>query len=174
MKRPVLMPPARRVYPSFFSRFGGASSLVVIIEIMCHENAVRWIFRKKSSLDSQCWLVGVRFFKQSSRLQRRPQQRYLSLPSLLLWLICHNVDGHRSLLRFFKSTWFGPHSFSAGVSRYENKWNSRRSFIQPPITSVLLYPNILVLIQWRPLIIISDNVINRLLLSKSVVPKHSI
>jgi hypothetical protein len=30
------------------------------------------------------------------------------------------------------------------------------------------------LIQWRPLIIITDNVINRLLLSKSVVPKHSI
>jgi hypothetical protein len=29
-------------------------------------------------------------------------------------------------------------------------------------------------IQWRPLIIIADNVINRLLLSKSVVPKHSI
>jgi hypothetical protein len=29
-------------------------------------------------------------------------------------------------------------------------------------------------IQWRPLIIITDNVINRLLLSKSVVPKHSI
>jgi hypothetical protein len=31
-----------------------------------------------------------------------------------------------------------------------------------------------VLIQWRPLIIIADNVINRLLLSKSVVPKHSL
>ena len=30
------------------------------------------------------------------------------------------------------------------------------------------------IIQWRPLIIIADNVINRLLLSKSVVPKHSI
>jgi hypothetical protein len=29
-------------------------------------------------------------------------------------------------------------------------------------------------IQWRPLIIITDNVINWLLLSKSVVPKHSI
>jgi len=29
-------------------------------------------------------------------------------------------------------------------------------------------------VQWRPLIIIADNVINRLLLSKSVVPKHSI
>ena len=29
-------------------------------------------------------------------------------------------------------------------------------------------------IQWRPLIIIADNVINRLSLSKSVVPKHSI
>ena len=29
-------------------------------------------------------------------------------------------------------------------------------------------------IQWRPLIIIADNVISRLLLSKSVVPKHSI
>jgi hypothetical protein len=29
-------------------------------------------------------------------------------------------------------------------------------------------------IQWRPLIIIADNVINRLLLSKSAVPKHSI
>jgi hypothetical protein len=29
-------------------------------------------------------------------------------------------------------------------------------------------------IQWRPLIIIADNVINLLLLSKSVVPKHSI
>jgi len=29
-------------------------------------------------------------------------------------------------------------------------------------------------IQWRPLIIIVDNVINRLLLSKSVVPKYSI
>jgi len=29
-------------------------------------------------------------------------------------------------------------------------------------------------IQWRPLIIIADNVINQLLLSKSVVPKHSI
>ena len=28
--------------------------------------------------------------------------------------------------------------------------------------------------QWRPLIIIADNVINRLLLSKSVVPKHSV
>jgi hypothetical protein len=28
-------------------------------------------------------------------------------------------------------------------------------------------------IQWRPLIIIANNVINRLLLSKSVVPKHS-
>jgi len=27
------------------------------------------------------------------------------------------------------------------------------------------------LIRWRPLIIIADNVINRLLLSKSVVPK---
>ena len=30
------------------------------------------------------------------------------------------------------------------------------------------------LIEWRPLIIIADNVINRLFLSKSVVPKHSI
>ena len=30
------------------------------------------------------------------------------------------------------------------------------------------------IIQWRPLIIIADNVINRLLLSKPVVPKHSI
>jgi hypothetical protein len=29
-------------------------------------------------------------------------------------------------------------------------------------------------IQWRPLIIIADNVINQLLLSKSVVQKHSI
>ena len=29
-------------------------------------------------------------------------------------------------------------------------------------------------VQWRPFIIIADNVINRLLLSKSVVPKHSI
>ena len=29
-------------------------------------------------------------------------------------------------------------------------------------------------VKWRPLIIIADNVINRLLLSKSVVPKHSI
>jgi len=29
-------------------------------------------------------------------------------------------------------------------------------------------------IQWRPLIIIADNVINRLLLSKSVVPKRFI
>jgi hypothetical protein len=29
-------------------------------------------------------------------------------------------------------------------------------------------------ILWRPLIIIADNVISRLLLSKSVVPKHSI
>jgi hypothetical protein len=29
-------------------------------------------------------------------------------------------------------------------------------------------------VQWRPLIIIADNVINLLLLSKSVVPKHSI
>jgi hypothetical protein len=28
-------------------------------------------------------------------------------------------------------------------------------------------------LQWRPLIIIADNVINRLLLSKSVVPKHT-
>jgi len=28
------------------------------------------------------------------------------------------------------------------------------------------------LVQWRLLIIIADNVINRLLLSKSVVPKH--
>ena len=31
-----------------------------------------------------------------------------------------------------------------------------------------------IVIQWRPLIIIADNVINRLLLSKSVVPKQSI
>ena len=30
------------------------------------------------------------------------------------------------------------------------------------------------IIQWRPLIIIADNVINRLLLSKSVVLKHCI
>jgi hypothetical protein len=30
------------------------------------------------------------------------------------------------------------------------------------------------LVQWRPFIIIADNVINRLLLSKSVIPKHSI
>jgi hypothetical protein len=30
------------------------------------------------------------------------------------------------------------------------------------------------LIQWRPLIIIAVNIINRLFLSKSVVPKHSI
>ena len=30
------------------------------------------------------------------------------------------------------------------------------------------------IVQWRPLIIIADNVINRLLLSKSVVPKPSI
>jgi hypothetical protein len=29
-------------------------------------------------------------------------------------------------------------------------------------------------VQWRPLIIIADNVINQLLLSKSAVPKHSI
>jgi hypothetical protein len=29
-------------------------------------------------------------------------------------------------------------------------------------------------IQWRPLVIMANNVINRLLLSKSVVPKHSI
>jgi len=102
MKRPLLMPLARRVYPSFFSIFGDASFLVVIIDSTCHENAVHWIFRKRSLLDSQCWLVGVRFFKQISRLQLGPQQRYLSLPSLLLWLICHNGGGHRSLLRSFK------------------------------------------------------------------------
>jgi len=64
------------------------------------------ISKKKSLLDSQCWLVGVRFFKQSSRLQLGPQQRYLSLPSLLLWLICHNGEGHRSLLRSFKKYLF--------------------------------------------------------------------
>jgi hypothetical protein len=39
-----------------------------------------------------------------------------------------------------------------------------------PLTTVLANHQV----QWRPLIIIADNVINRLLLSKSVVPKHSI
>jgi hypothetical protein len=39
---------------------------------------------------------------------------------------------------------------------------------------ICIYIYIYIYIQWRPLIIIADNVINRLLLSKSVVPKHSI
>ena len=39
---------------------------------------------------------------------------------------------------------------------------------------IYIYIYIYIYIQWRPLIIIADNVINRLLLSKSVVPKHYI
>jgi hypothetical protein len=39
---------------------------------------------------------------------------------------------------------------------------------------VCMYVYVYICIQWRPLIIIADNVINRILLSKSLVPKHSI
>ena len=47
---------------------------------------------------------------------------------------------------------------------------------QKPEATLAYFEAILTLlhIQWRPHIIIADNVINRLLLSKSVVPKHSI
>jgi hypothetical protein len=37
-----------------------------------------------------------------------------------------------------------------------------------------IYRTVCLLVQWRPLIIITDNVINRLLLSKSLIPKHLI
>jgi hypothetical protein len=45
------------------------------------------------------------------------------------------------------------------------------NFLAYKLTAIEIARNI---VQWRPLIIIADNVINRLLLSKSVVPKHSI
>jgi len=43
-----------------------------------------------------------------------------------------------------------------------------------PILSLCPSYNMQHTVQWTPLVIIADNVINRLLLSKSVVPKHSI
>ena len=105
------MPLARSVYPSFFSCLGGASFLLVIIDSTYHENKIHLIFWKKGLLDSQCWLVEVRVVKQNSRLQRPLQQRYLSLPSLRLWLNCHNGGEHRSLLRFFKNCLFWSSPF---------------------------------------------------------------
>ena len=58
---------------------------------------------------------------------------------------------------------------------YQDDFDSRH--ITPPIVYVRGRQQttyIYIYIEWGPLIIIADSVINRLLLSKSVVPKHSI